>query len=94
MEGIKPLADFFKAIEKDGRISVTHIGIYAALLQYWQAHGCENPLCAYSYEVMQVAKLSTSTTYHKFLKDLHAFGYILYEPSFKRNQRSKVYLFF
>jgi len=94
MEEIKPLSDFFSAIEKDGRISITHIGIYAALLQYWQANGCENPLRAYSYEMMVVAKLSTSTTYHKFLKDLHAFGYIRYEPSFKRNQRSKVYLLF
>jgi hypothetical protein len=94
MENIKPLADFFRAIEKDVRISITHIGIYAALLQYWQVHDCENPVLAYSYEMMKVAKISAPATWHKCIRDLHAFGYIRYEPSFKRNQRSKVYLLF
>jgi hypothetical protein len=94
MEAMKPLSDFFTAIRKDGRISATHIGIYAALLQYWQENECKNPLSAFSYEVMQIAKISAQATYHKSIKDLHAFGYIRYEPSFKRNCRSKVYLLF
>jgi len=92
MEGISPLADFFNAIKKDGRISITHIGIYASLLQYWQAHGYENPLNVCSYEVMELAKVSSPHTYRRCVKSLHDFGYIRYEPSFKRNQRSKVYL--
>ena len=92
MESIKPLADFFTAIDRDARISITHIGVYAALLQYWQTNGCKNPVNAYSYEVMTIAKISAANTYHKCVKDLHAFGYICYEPSFKRNERSKVYL--
>jgi hypothetical protein len=92
MEAIKPLVDFFNAIENDGRISITHIGIYAALLQYWQKNDCRNPVAAYSYEIMLIAKISGSNTYHKCVRDLHAFGYLRYEPSFKRNQPSKVYL--
>jgi hypothetical protein len=91
---MKPLSDFFIAIKKDGRISITHIGVYAALLQYWQENGCVNPLQAYSHEIMGLAKISASNTYHKSVRDLHAFGYLRYEPSFKRNQPSKVYLSF
>ena len=94
MERIKPLSDFFAAIEKDARISITHIGIYAALLQYWQEHGFINPLRVYSYEVMKIAKVSAHATYHRSVKDLNSFGYIRYEPSFKRNSPSKVYLLF
>jgi hypothetical protein len=94
MEAIKPLSDFFTAIEKDARIGITHIGIYAALLQYWQKNGCANPLSAFSYEIMRIAKVSAQATYHRSVKDLHSFGYIRYEPSFKRNCRSKVYLLF
>jgi hypothetical protein len=94
MEPIKPLSDFFNAIEKDARISITHIGIYAALLQYWQQNECANPLRAFSYEIMRIAKVSAQATYHKSIKDLHSFGYVRYEPSFKRNSRSKVYLLF
>lgn len=94
MEVFKPIAGFFDAIQKDGRISITHIGLYAALVQYWQEHGFENPMQAYSHEVMRVAKISASTTYHKCIRDLHDFGYIDYQPSFKRNKRSCISLKF
>ncbi len=94
MEQLKPLSEFFTAIENDPRISITHIGIYAALLQYWKKHDYNNPLQAYSHEIMQLAKISARATYHKIVKDLSEFGYIRYEPSFKRNQSSKVYIFF
>ena len=87
-----PLSDFFLAIEKDARINATHIGVYAALLHYWQEHSFVNPIHAYSHEIMPIAKISAQATYHCKIRDLHAFGYIRYEPSFKRNQPSKVYL--
>lgn len=90
----KPLSGFFEAIRKDGRISITHIGIYASLVQYWQEHDFQNPMQAYAHEVMVLAKISASTTYHRCIRDLHDFGYVRYEPSFKRNQRSRIYLLY
>ena len=94
MDALQPLSDFFTAIERDPRISITHIGIYAALLQYWQEHNFENPIYAFSHEIMRIAKISASATYHKSIRDLSAFGYIKYEPSFKRNRGSKVYFLY
>ena len=91
MDQLKPLSDFFNAIAGDPRISITHIGIYAALLQYWSEHHFENPVHVFSYEIMRIAKISASTTYHKSIRDLNSYGYIKYEPSFKRNRGSKVY---
>ena len=91
MEELKPLADFFTAIEKDGRISITHIGVYAALLQYRMEHGFANPIQVYSYEIMWIAKISAAATYHKCIKALSEYGYIRYMPSFKRNQASRIY---
>lgn len=93
MEQFKPLSDFFNAIAGDPRISITHIGIYAALLQHWSEHHFENPVHVFSYEIMRIAKIS-STTYHKIMKDLSSFGYIRYEPSFESNKGSKVYLIY
>jgi hypothetical protein len=92
VEICKPIAGFFEAIVRDARIGITHIGIYAALVQYWQAKGFPNPIRAYAHEIMPLAKISASTTYHKCIRDLHDFGYILYEPSYKRNERSSIYL--
>ncbi len=94
MEQLGPLSDFFTAIENDPRISITHIGIYAALLQYWKDHHYDNPVRAYSHDIMRIAKISASTTYHRSIKELSEYGYIKYEPSYKRNQGSKVYILF
>ena len=91
MDFSKPLSDFFSAIETDPRISITHIGIYAALLQYWSVHHFENPVHIFSYDIMRIAKISASTTFHKAIRELNEYGYIEYEPSFKRNKGSKVY---
>ena len=91
MESLKPLSDFFSAIEKDYRISTTHIGVYAALLKYSEDRGFTSPIQVFSYEIMHIAKISASSTYHKCIKELNEYGYIKYEPSFKRNQGSRIY---
>lgn len=91
MDTLQPLSDFFSAIKKDPRISITHIGIYAALLQYWKEQNYTNPVQVFSYQIMRIAKISASATYHKSIRDLSEYGYIKYEPSFKRNQGSKIY---
>jgi hypothetical protein len=92
MEIEKPMDDFFSAIEKDGRISVTHIAVYAALLRYWQQSGFVNPIRAFSYQIMEIAKISAPMTYRKCVKDLSDFGYLKYRPSYKSNQASRIYL--
>ena len=91
MNEVKHLSDFFSAIENDGRISITHIGIYAALLQYRKLKDFVNPIQVFSHEIMRIAKISAQTTYHKCVKDLNEYGYINYQPSNKNNVGSKIY---
>src|SRR5574338_14787 len=91
MDKLRYLADFFEAINCDARISITHIGIYAALLQYRMQNGFINPIQVFSHEIMSIAKLSSAITYHKCVRQLSEYGYIRYEPSFNRNKGSKIY---
>jgi hypothetical protein len=91
MKTLQPLSDFFKAIEKDYRISVTHIGIYAALLQFRADRGLINPIQAYRHEIMKIAKITGPVTYHKCIRELNEYGYISYLPKRNRNQRSTIY---
>ena len=91
MENTKVLADFFSAVRNDGRIGVTHIGVYASLLQYWQENGCKNPIIAFSHQVNEIAKVS-ARTYRKCLKELSDYGYLRYMPSRKRNRASEIHL--
>ncbi|RFZ92832.1 hypothetical protein D0C36_15680 [Mucilaginibacter conchicola] len=92
MEFCKPLSVFFGAVKNDPRISITHIGLFATILEYWQTRGFPVPLCAYAHEIMPMAKILANTTYHRCIRDLHDFGYIIYQPSYKRNERSRIIL--
>jgi DNA gyrase inhibitor GyrI len=92
VDKFKPLSKFFESINQDGRISIVHIGLYAVLLQRWQEQDFENPVMAFSHEIMARAKMSARATYLKCLNDLSDMGYIRYERSLKRNERSKIYL--
>jgi hypothetical protein len=88
----KQFSGFFAAVADDPRINTTHISLYMALLHYWKEHGFLSPMRVFSHEVMQIAKILSSATYHRCIRDLHDFGNIRYEPSYKRNQGSKVFL--
>lgn len=91
MESLEYLSDFFRAIESDARISVTHIGIYAALLQYRIKAGFINPIEVFSGEITGIAKISSAMTYYKCVRDLSDYGYIKYEPSFSHTKGSKIF---
>ena len=86
------LVDFFKAIEDDPRVNSRHVSLYVSLFQFWIKKDLENPLELFSREVMVLCKISASSTYHKTLRDLHAFGYIQYEPSFNHSKGSIICL--
>jgi len=94
LENFKPLSGFFEAVKADGRITISPIGLYAVLLQCWQERDFENPVMAFSHEIMAIAKISARATYFKCLNDLNDLGYIRYQRSFKRNARSEIYLIF
>ncbi|KAF2328142.1 hypothetical protein [Flavobacterium ginsenosidimutans] len=93
MESLKPLTDFFSVIEKDYRISTTHIAIYAALLQLRSVRGSGNPIEVFRRELAPIAKISSRYTYHKCLRELDEYGYLHYEPSFKKTRASRIYFF-
>lgn len=83
---------FWNAIAKDPRITMRHIGLYAALLCVWRKEGAKDPLCLFSHDIMSAAKMITQSTYHQYIRQLDEYGYLKYVPSFKKNQPSKIFL--
>ena len=63
-----------------------------ALFQFYNLNLFINPIEITRAAVMEVAKISGLATYHKCIKDLAEFGYIVYEPSFNPATKSRVYL--
>lgn len=93
MNYIKHLTGFFERVAIDKTLNPTHVSLYVALFQFWNASRFRNPISISRDEVMRISKISSKATYHKCLKNLHALGYINYEPSYNPFRGSHVYLF-
>ena len=93
MNYIKHLTGFFDKIINDHSLNPTHISLYIALFQFWNCNRFRNPISISRDEVMRISKISSKATYHKCLKNLHALGYLRYEPSYNPYKGSMVYMF-
>ena len=93
MNYILQLSGFFQRVADDNRLNPTHVSLYMAIFQFWNAGRFQNPVSISRQELMRISKISAKATYHKCIKDLHSFGYIQYLPSFNPFKGSLVYLF-
>src|SRR5271154_4192270 len=76
---------------KDKRITVWHISLFGALVYCWEKGDCRNPVSITRRELMQLSHIYSTTTYHKYLLELVAFGFIQYLPSYNPFLGSLVY---
>ena len=93
MNYIKHLSGFVDKVANDKTLNPTHVSLYMSLFQFWNCNRFKNPISISRDEVMRISKISSKATYHKCLKNLHALGYINYEPSHNPFKGSHVYLF-
>ncbi len=91
MEELKVLIDFYSVIQNDNRIGATHISLYLALYYFYVLNQFQNPVFIKRVSVMYGAKICGLATYHKCIRDLNDFGYILYKPSYNPHVGSMVY---
>lgn len=88
---VSVLLNFFGRIASDHRINTSHISLYTFLWKRWKELPCKNgPLVVYGHEVRGACKISSSSTYHRTIRQLHEYGYIKYIPSFNHYEGSKV----
>ena len=81
-EKVHVLVDFFTGIESDCRITTAHISVFASLWKKWEDIERKQYLIFFSHEIMPLCKISSYSTYHKIIKQLHEYGYIKYTPSY------------
>lgn len=73
---------FYQKACADNRISPTHISLYFALL-HEAGHTLAIPFYLRREWVAQKAKIYSSVTLNRCLKELHEYGYIDYRPSYR-----------
>jgi len=93
MNYIKHLNGVLDQFSKDNRLNPTHISLYIALFQFWNYNRFPNEFYINREEVMKFSKIGSNTTYHRCIKELSQWKYILYSPSHNPFKGSKVKLF-
>jgi len=93
MNYIKHLNGVFQQFAKDTRLNPTHISLYIALFQIWNDYHFKGSFYINRAEVMDLSKLGSKTTYHRCIKELSHWKYILYEPSHNPFRGSKIKMF-
>jgi hypothetical protein len=83
----------FEKICEDDRLTPFHISLYFSLFQYWNIAKFRNPISISRDEMMRAAKIGSVNTYIRCMKELDAWQYIQYHPSFNPQKGSQVYLF-
>lgn len=76
----------------DSRVNVWHLGLYMVFLYLSNQNNRENPITISRRRVMKLARFKSTATYHKCIKDLIAFGYIDYHPTYDYYQGTRVFL--
>jgi len=65
-------------MQRDRRLTSSHISLYMALFFHWNEHWFQNPITVYRDEVMEKAGIGSRNTYAKALRALADWGYIIY----------------
>lgn len=92
MNYIVHLNTVFEQFSKDPRLNSTHISLYMALFQFWNIHRFPKKFYINREEVMQMAKIGSKTTYHRCLKNLNDWKYLVYFPSHNPFKGSEIKL--
>lgn len=72
----------YRSMSNDGWVNVWHLTLFVALLFLWKRNNFKNPVAVTRRAVMTLAHVQSIATYHKCIKELQQFGYILYVPSY------------
>ncbi len=78
---------------KDGRLNPTHISLYLALFQLWNNYHFPEEFYINRQEVMRFSKIGSKSTYHKCIKELSHWNYLLYIPSHNPFRGSQIKMF-
>ena len=90
---IKHLNGVFEQFSKDSRLNPTHISLYMALFQFWNTNYFKPEFFINRDEVMQCAKIGSKSTYHRCVKELNHWSYIVYTPPHNPFKGSRIKMF-
>nr|WP_262909155.1 hypothetical protein [Muricauda sp. M10] len=83
----------FAQFAKDNRLNPTHISLYIGLFQLWNQNYFVVEFYISREEAMAYAKIGSKSTYHRCVRELSHWNYILYSPSHNPYKGSRIKMF-
>jgi hypothetical protein len=93
MNYIKHLNAVFLQFSKDNRLNPSHISLYIGLFQIWNYSRFPEEFYINREEVMEFSKIGSKSTYHRCIRELDSWKYLMYKPSHNPFKGSRVLLF-
>lgn len=93
MNYITHLNAIFKKIERDKRLKPTHISLYMALFNLWNKNLFTTWFQLDRDNLVAHSKIYSKSSYYRGLKELQAYGYLIYNPSRNNKRGSWVHMF-
>lgn len=90
---IKHLNGMFDQFAKDSRLNPTHISLYVALFQLWNNNYFREEFHINREEIMDYSEIGSKSTYHRCIKELDHWNYIVYTPSHNPFKGSRIKMF-
>lgn len=81
MKPAQRVARFLRKAGMDSRLHPSHISLFMVIV-YFSTEGPEGVFRVSRKKLMAYSRISSIVTYHKCMKELHDYGYVLYKPSF------------
>jgi hypothetical protein len=93
MNYIKHLNGVFLQFSKDNRLNPTHISLYIGLFQIWNYNRFPEEFYVNREQVMKFSKIGSKSTYHRCIRELDHWKYLIYYPSHNPYKGSRIKLF-
>lgn len=87
-----PVDHFLKKAANDPRLLPTHISLFMAMFYYSPDEAPQSFFKVSRKKLMHFARIKSAATYHKCIRELVQFGYIIYQPSYDPYRASMVSL--
>ena len=81
MNYIRHLNGFFERVERDERLTAYHVSLYMALFRVWNQNRFRNPFPVCREELMARARIGSTNTYARCMKQLCQWQYIRYRAT-------------
>jgi len=92
MSEIPEIVSFIEQVRVDPRIGPMHVSVYTAIYCCWWQQGRNATAEFRGRELMSMAKIGGPAAFYRTIKQLHAYGYIRYEPSTVSMVKSRAWL--